>query len=215
MNLVRFFVVLLLSLNVALMSMSEVRAELTEGRDYTVLLNIQPSESGNNIEVREFFWYGCTHCYDLHPYIKTWLKKIPKDVAFRYVPAIFRTNWIPGAKTFHTLEILGMREKLHDTIYDAIHIEKIDLTKDEILFDWIEKQGVDRKKFIDIYTSFMVQNQTSQSSQMSKNYSLSGVPSIVVAGRYLTSGRMGGTPHETIRILNELIEKVRAERKRK
>ncbi|MEE9579715.1 MAG: thiol:disulfide interchange protein DsbA/DsbL [Nitrosomonadaceae bacterium] len=215
MNPMRFFVAFLLFLSLGLTGISGVRAELTEGRDYAVLLRPQPTESGKNIEVLEFFWYGCPHCYKLHPYIKARLKRMPKDVSFRYVPAIFRSSWVPGAKTFYALEVLGARGKLHEKIYDAIHIKKIDLTKEELLFNWIAKQGIDRKKFVDIYNSFSVGNRTSQSSQMSRKYALKGVPSLVVDGKYLVSGRMGGTPQDTIRTLDELIKKVRMERTKK
>ena len=215
MNPMRFFVGFLLFLGLGLTGISGVRAELTQGRDYTVLLRPQPTESGKNIEVREFFWYGCRHCYKLHPYIKAWLKGVPKDVSFRYVPAIFRSSWVPGAKTFYTLEVMGARSKLHDKIYYAIHIERIDLTKEELLFNWIEKQGIDRKKFVAIYNSFTVENQSSQSSRMSRDYGFKGVPALVVDGKYLTSGKMSDTPQETIKTLDELIKKVRKERTKK
>jgi len=215
MNLMRLFVAFLLFLGLGLTGIPGVRAELTEGRDYTVLLRPQPTESGKNIEVLEFFWYGCPHCYKLYPYIKAWLKGVPKDVSFHYVPAIFRSSWVPGAKTFYTLEIMGARDKLHDKIYYAIHIEKIDLTKEELLFNWIAKQGIDRKKFVAIYNSFTVENQSSQSSRMSRNYGFKGVPALAVDGKYLTSGRMGDTPQETIRTLDELIKKARKERTKK
>ncbi|MEP6604736.1 MAG: thiol:disulfide interchange protein DsbA/DsbL [Nitrosospira sp.] len=215
MNSIRLLTVTLLLSVISFTGLSSARAELVEGRDYTVLPHPQPTESGKNIEVLEFFWYGCPHCYDLHPHIKTWLKKMPKDVSFRYVPAIFRPNWIPGLKTFYAMEALGERDKLHDKVYEAIHTDKVDLTKDEVLFDWIAKQGIDRQKFIDAYNSFSVQNQVAKSTQISKDYNLSGVPTVVVDGRYLTSGRMGGTPQDTIKILDELIEKVRKERLKK
>jgi thiol:disulfide interchange protein DsbA len=139
---------------------------------------------------------------------------MPNDVSFRYVPAVFRANWIPGAKTFYALEALGVRDKLHDKVYDAIHLDKIDLAKDDVLFDWIAKQGVDRQKFIDAYNSFAVQNQVARVTQMSKDYALSGVPTVVVEGKYLTSGRMGSTPEDTIQTTEELIEKARKERKK-
>jgi thiol:disulfide interchange protein DsbA len=113
------------------------------------------------------------------------------------------------------LEILDERDKFHDKIYDAIHIKKINLTKEELVFDWITRQGIDRKKFVNIYNSFTVANQSSQSSQMSRKYGLKGVPSLVVDGKYLVSGRMGGTPQETISTLDELIKKVRKERIKK
>ncbi|MEO7320498.1 MAG: thiol:disulfide interchange protein DsbA/DsbL [Nitrosospira sp.] len=215
MNSIRLLTVTLLLGVISFIGFSSARAELVEGRDYTVLPHPQTTESGKNIEVLEFFWYGCPHCYDLHPHIKTWLKKIPKDVSFRYVPAIFRPSWIPGLKTFYAMEALGERDKLHDKVYEAIHTDKVDLTKDEVLFDWIAKQGIDRQKFIDAYNSFSVQNQVARSTQISKDYNLAGVPTVVVDGRYLTSGRMGGTPQDTIKILDELIEKVRKERLKK
>jgi protein dithiol oxidoreductase (disulfide-forming) len=208
----RLLAVVLLVFGISIAGVSGTRAEIVEGRDYTVLPHPKATDSGNNIEVIEFFWYGCPHCYELHPYIKAWLKDKPKDVSFRYIPAVFRPNWIPGAKIFYALDALGEREKLHDKVYDAIHRDKVDLTKDEILFDWIAKQGLDRQKFIDAYNSFSVQNQVSRATHMSKDYGLSGVPSVVVDGRYLTSGRMGGTPKDTINTTNALIEKVRKER---
>ena len=116
-------------------------AEIVEGRDYTVLQHPQTHGERKNIEVIEFFWYGCPHCYELHPYFKAWLKDKPKDVSFRYVPAVFRPTGFRAQKLFYALDALGEREKLHDKVYDAIHVDKIDLTKDEVLFDWVAKQG--------------------------------------------------------------------------
>lgn len=215
MNSLRLLAAVLLLVGISASGISAARAEIAEGSDYTVLPHPQPTDSGKNIEVIEFFWYGCPHCYELHPRIKAWLKRMPKDVSFRYVPAIFRANWIPGAKTFYALEALGEKDKLHDKVYDAIHRDKTDLSKDEVLFDWVAKQGIDRQKFIDAYNSFSVQNQVSRSTRMSKDYGLTGVPAVVVDGRYMTSGRMGSTPEDTIRTLEELVEKVRKERIRK
>ena len=216
MNPTRLFVAVMLLAGISFTAAPVVRAEIVEGRDYTVLPHPQPTHSGNNIEVIEFFWYGCPHCYQLHPHIKAWLKRMPKDVNFRYVPAIFRPSWVPGARIFYALEILGARDRLHDKVYDAIHVDKIDLNKEDVLFDWVAKQGIDRQKFIDAYNSFSVQNQdVPRSMNMSKSYNLAGVPALVVDGKYVTSGRMGGTPQDTIRILDELIEKVRQERAKK
>ncbi len=199
------------------MNLAEVliaHAEIVEGRDYTVLSTAQPTESDpKHIEVIEFFWYGCPHCSDLHPYISRWLENKPVDVAFRFVPAIFRNNWVPGAKTFYTMESLGLTQTLHDKVYHAIHREKTDLSKEVVLFDWVAKQGIDRDRFGSAYNSFTVQNQANRSAQMTRQYKLTGVPALVVDGKYLTSGKAGGTPQDTISVLNQLIEKVRAEKK--
>ncbi len=199
------------------MNLAEVliaHAEIVEGRDYTVLSTPQPTESDpKHIEVIEFFWYGCPHCSDLHPYISRWLENKPIDVAFRFVPAIFRNNWVPGAKTFYTMESLGLTQTLHDKVYHAIHGEKTDLSKEVVLFDWVGKQGIDRDRFVSAYNSFTVQNQANRSAQMTRQYKLTGVPALVVDGKYLTGGKAGGTPQDTISVLNQLIEKVREEKK--
>lgn len=187
------------------------QSEIIEGKDYVVLAKPIPVENTGKVEVLEFFWYGCPHCYSLHPHLAAWLANLPADVNFRYVPAILRANWVPAAKIFHTIEAMGITGTLHDKVYDAIHRDKIDLNNDSVLFEWIEKQGFDRKKFENTYQSFTVQNLVAKSTQMTRQYELNGVPALIVNGKYITSGRMGGTPQDTIKTLNGLIEKARKE----
>lgn len=212
---IRKIIFFLLSFTVvSLAGILPAQAEIVEGKDYMVLSTPQPTDSdAQHIEVLEFFWYGCPHCSDLHPYLNRWLENKPADVEFHFVPAIFRNNWMPAAKTFYALESLGLTKALHDKIYHAIHREKIDLSKEPILFDWIGKQGVDRDKFISAYNSFTVQNQASRAAQMTRQYKLTGVPALVVGGRYVTSGKAGGLPQDTVLVLDQLIEKVRQENK--
>ena len=212
MNQRKFLAIFFLLLSFGLINSSNALADIVEGKDYTVLTNPQPTQDNNKIEVLEFFWYGCPHCYSLHPHLKSWLMNIPSDIDFRYVPAIFRANWVAAAKVFYAIEAIGITDVLHDKIYDAIHRDKIDLNNESILFDWIEKQGVDRKKFENTYNSFAVQNQVARSTQMSRQYQLTGVPALVINGKYLTSGKMGGTPQDTVKTLEALIEKARKER---
>src|SRR5690349_1236306 len=188
MNPCKFLAVFLLLSSFCLALSSNARADIVAGKDYTVLTNPQPTQTGDKIEVLEFFWYGCPHCYSLNPLLKTWLTNLPSDIDFRYIPAIFRPNWVVGAKIFYAIEVLGMTNVLHDKVYDAIHRDKIDLNNESILLDWIEKQGVDRKKFENTYNSFAIQNQVAKSTQMSRQYQLTGVPALVIIGKYLTSG---------------------------
>ncbi len=212
MNQYKPLAVFFLLLSFSLISLSSARADIVEGKDYTVLATPQPTQDGNTIEVLEFFWYGCPHCDSLHPHLKTWLMNIPKDVSFRYVPATLRANWVSAAKIFYTIEAIGKTDVLHDKVYDAVHRDKIDMNNESVLFDWIEKQGIDRKKFEDTYRSFSVQNQVARSTQLSRQYQLTGVPALVINGKYITSGKMGGTPQDTIRTLEALIEKIRKEK---
>jgi len=212
MNQYKPLAVFFLLLSFSLISLPSARADIVEGKDYTVLAIPQPTQDGNTIEVLEFFWYGCPHCDSLHPHLKTWLMNIPKDVSFRYVPATLRTNWVAAAKIFYTIEAIGKTDVLHDKVYDAVHRDKIDINNESVLFDWVEKQGIDRKKFEDTYRSFSVQNQVARSTQLSRQYQLTGVPALVINGKYITSGKMGGTPQDTIRTLEALIEKIRKEK---
>lgn len=212
MNQYKPLAVFFLLLSFSLISLSSARADIVEGKDYTVLATPQPTQDGNTIEVLEFFWYGCPHCDSLHPHLKTWLMNIPKDVSFRYVPATLRANWVSAAKIFYTIEAIGKTDVLHDKVYDAVHRDKIDMNNESVLFDWVEKQGIDRKKFEDTYRSFSVQNQVARSTQLSRQYQLTGVPALVINGKYITSGKMGGTPQDTIRTLEALIEKIRKEK---
>lgn len=207
----QFFSAFLVLLSFSFIFVPGIRAEVVEGKDYAVLAKPIPTDNTGKVEVLEFFWYGCPHCYSLHPHLADWLTNIPADVSFRYVPAILRANWVPAAKIFHTIEAMGITSSLHDKVYDAIHRDKIDLNNDSVLFDWVEKQGIDRKKFENTYQSFSVQNLVSKSTQMTRQYELNGVPALIVNGKYITSGRLGGTPQDTIRTLNGLIEKVRKE----
>ncbi|MDR4516483.1 MAG: thiol:disulfide interchange protein DsbA/DsbL [Nitrosomonas sp.] len=208
----RLIVILVVFLAITVLGVTNVHAEIVEGRDYKVLANPQSTQNADRIEVIEFFWYGCPHCNSLHPHIKAWLKNKPSDVDFRYVPAIFRNNWIPGAKTYYTIETLGEIETLHDKIYEAIHRDKINLSDESILFSWIEKQGGDKEKFANVYNSFTTQNQIARTNQMMRQYELTGVPAFVIEGKYLTTGKKGGTPQDTMRVLNEIIDRVRSTR---
>lgn len=196
-----------------LAGISIAHAEIVEGRDYALLPSPQPTENAQLIEVIEFFWYGCPHCNDLHPYLAKWLENKPDDVSFRYVPAVFRANWMPAAKTFYAIESLDITTEWHEKIYHAIHREKINLFKENVLLDWAEKQGIERSKFANAYNSFTVQNQANRSAQLTRQYKISGVPALIVDGKYLASGKFASTPQDTIAVLEQLIEKVRQDRK--
>ena len=148
----------------------------------------QPTEAKNKVEVLEFFWYGCIHCYNLEPNLDTWLKKLPADVEFRRVPAVFNERWAHDAGIFHTLDALGLLEKLHRPLFDAIHRDKLNTARWEALSAWLEKQGADPKKFEATFKSFGVQGKTKRSIRLTSDYRIDGTPAMAVHGRYVVSG---------------------------
>ncbi len=179
------------------------------------LANPQAVETGDKIEVIEFFWYGCSHCFDLEPFLKKWTAKLPKDVEFRRIPAVPTERWMPNARTFYTLEAMGLLEKLHGEVFDAIHIDRVNLNDERIQLDWMAKKGVDRAKFTEAWKSFSVQSKTKRAIQQTQAYDISGVPTLVVDGKYVTSVSMTGSPEGLMKTLDELIVKARAERPKK
>lgn len=192
--------------------LSNVHADIVEGKDYTILSNPQPTSNPEKIEILNFFWYGCTYCNQLQPHINTWLEDKSNDVHFHDIPAILHMSWIPAAKIFLTINEINAMDELHNQTYHAIHQEEINLHDESTLFNWIETQSVSRDRFVNAFQSLPVQQKIARSTQKTRQYRLTGVPAIVVNGKYLTNTKMGGTAENTIAILNKLIEKVRQEK---
>jgi len=186
-------------------------AELREGRDY-VLIPPQQTASRDKVEVTEFFWYGCPHCYDFEPVLGQWLQKLPKTAVFRRIPAIFPSGrWAPGAKLFYALEAIGEEDRVHRRLFDAIHLERMNYISEADVSDWLAKQGVDRKKFSEAYNSAAVKAKVERSRQLTEAYRVSGVPMMIVAGKYQTSNTLVGSYAALPAILDELIAKAAAE----
>jgi thiol:disulfide interchange protein DsbA len=185
-------------------------AQLSPGKDYKVLEPAQPVDNPKKIEVIEFFWYGCPHCADLQPTVRAWLNKKPADIEFRNVPAVFRESWIPHTRLFYALEAMNLIDKLHDEVFKAIHEQKNELADLAKMQAWLGKQGVDTRQFGEVYNSFGVQSRVQRSIQMSKSYGLSGTPSLVVNGRYLTSPAMTQGFDRTFMVIDQLAAAIRS-----
>ncbi len=193
---------------VALLMSGVACAEAQLGRDYTLMNQTQPT-STSKIEVLEFFFYECPHCFHLHPFIAKWEKSKPADVEISYVPTMFRDSTEPLAHTFYALEGLGQLKQLDDAIYQGIHVEQANLYDLDSISAFVSKRGVDRAKFESAYNSFSVNSKVARAKQMIRNYAINGTPTLVVEGKYAISGLQ---PADTIRVLNDVIAKVRNER---
>jgi protein dithiol oxidoreductase (disulfide-forming) len=192
-----------------LASQPAVAAEPVEGKQFTRLQMPQPTEASGKVEVIEFFWYGCPHCNDFEPLLKSWVKKLPADVSFRKVPAIFRDSWAPGARIYYTLEAMNLLDKLHDAVFEAMIKQKINLGDEKVLFDWVAKQGVDRQKFADMYKSFAIDGKVRKAAEMTQEYGFGGVPVLIVGGKYMPASV--GSFGDMLRVADGLIGKTRGE----
>lgn len=162
-----------------------------EGLDYFELRPAQPTESPGKIEVTEFFWYRCPHCYALEPQLASWLKQLPKDVQFRRVPAMFNEEWAIDARIYYTLDTMGVEERVHKALFDAIHQQGGVRLKGEAyavwIAEWLAKNGVDRKTYDQTFRSFTVSTKLNRARQMTAAYKFDGVPAIAVGGRYVVN----------------------------
>jgi thiol:disulfide interchange protein DsbA len=169
-----------------------------EGVQYQLVSPVQPPESKIKVEVIEFFWYGCPHCYAFEPIIEPWIKKVPSDVFFHRIPAVFNPSWVPHAQLYYSLEVLGEVDRLHGLIFDTIHKQHQTLGTEAAIGDFLEKNGVDRKKFTEAFNSFTVASKVQHSVQLQGAYKLDGVPTMGIDGRYSTSAPMNGNSHEAV-----------------
>ncbi len=209
MNLYRAIVTLSL---LALISCSSVHADIIEGKDYTVLSNPQKTNKNNKIEVINFFWYGCQYCAQLRPQIKTWLENKPSDIHFQEIPAIIHASWIPAAKLYLSIQQINAVDTLHNQVFSAIHQDNINLHEELTLFHWIETQDKNRGEFVNAYQSIEIQKHIARSTHMTRQYQITGVPAIVINGKYITNTEMGGTAENTMAIVNKLIKKARQDK---
>ena len=191
-------------LGLCLMAAGPARA-LDEGIDYQTLAMPQPTETGNKVEVLEFFWYGCPHCYQLEPGLEKWNATKPANVEFRRVPAILGPSWEPGARAYFAMEQLGVLERLHKPLLRAIHEEKKRLADANNYADWMAAQGVDRDEFMKAYNSFTVDMKVRKVQQMPTKYGIDGVPVLVVNGKYRASQSIAGSTERLFKVLDTLV----------
>ncbi|RZI44593.1 thiol:disulfide interchange protein DsbA/DsbL [Herbaspirillum sp. HC18] len=157
------------------------------GVDYRTLDKAQATDTGKKVEVIEFFWYSCPHCFAMEHDLVAWVKKQGDNIVFKRVPAAFRDSMVPQQKLYYALEAMGKVDDLHQKVFNAIHLEKRRLDTDAEIADFVAKNGVDKQKFLDVYNSFGVQSKAKRAMQMMQAFQVDGVPLLAVDGRYMTS----------------------------
>jgi len=178
-----------------------------EGVHYELIVPAQPTSTGDKVEVLETFWYGCPHCFRFEPFIERWLRKKPENAEFVRLPAIFRPAWEVHARTFYAMELMGVWDKVHMPLFNAIHVMKKTLGTQESIAEFVADLGVDKEKFNKTYRSFAVETRVRRAKTMVSRYGIEGVPAVVVNGKYRVSNRMTGGAANTIKVINYLVEK--------
>ncbi|MCC6197607.1 MAG: thiol:disulfide interchange protein DsbA/DsbL [Burkholderiales bacterium] len=186
---------------------------LQEGQHYIRLKNPMPVETGKNVEVIEFFSYGCPHCGELEPILQGWLKNKPADVTFRRIPVIFQPRWENLAKIYYTLDAMGQESKLSPEIFIALHAKGAKLWEEKEFLDWAASKGLDRAKVAEVFNSFAVTGRVNRSKQLAQAYGIQSVPTLVVDGKYQFGSERLPQGHASVpAALDALVQKARAER---
>ena len=196
---------------IALLPCGGAWASITVDKDYTVLSPEIGTDNPDKIEVAEFFWYHCPHCFKIEPALNAWLKKAPKDVVIRRIPAVLNASWVPLAKTYYAMEALGVANKYHDDLFNAIHLDGLDTSQESNIFNWAGMVGMNKQAFINAYQSFGVQSKVMRANQLTRDAKITGVPTFIVDGKYSTSESMTGGEAALFSTLDQLIAKARKE----
>lgn len=180
------------------------------GVHYRVLAEPVPVMADGKVHVEEAFWYGCPHCFTLESTLKPWKEQLPSDVQFSGVPAMFGRAWVAHAQLYHVADALGVLDKVNMDIFNAVNIERSPLLTRKDQRDFlIAKAGVDGDDFDKAYESFTVKSRMRQSEQRINAFQISGVPAIIVQGKYVVDSSTAGSPQDIVKVVNELIAKER------
>jgi len=203
----------ILTLLMALSLTSFAWADFDEGMEYELLKTVQPAPTDGKVEVIEFFSYACPHCYRFEPYIKKWQETKPDNVEFIHVPAVFNKNWEALASLYYAAEVLGVQEKMHPIIFEAMHGEGKKIKSFDDLKALFEANGVSAEKLNQALNSFTVAAKTRRAKTMTQSYGIKSVPNIVVQGKYRTNGTLAKSHDNVFNVVDHLTDKIEKESK--
>ncbi len=173
---------------------------------YEEISPAQPVQNPDKIEVIEFFWYGCPHCYSLEPAMQAWLKTKPANVEFIRQPAVFSDVWGKHAKAYYVAEALDVVEKVHADFFDAIQNKKQKLVTEDDLAKFFAAHGVKDEDFRAAYSSFLVDSKMRQAEAVAGRYGITGVPALIVNGKYKVTASTAKSQENMINVTNHLIQ---------
>ncbi len=188
------------------------RADIVAGRHYRVLTPAQATSSPpDRVEVAEVFMYSCPHCMSLEPFINNYLAEKPGYVNFVRIPAVFHQMAMVHAKGFYSAESLGILEDVHEDFFRKIHVERNRLTTEDAVVEFFVGHGVDEDKATAAFNSFAVDTKVRRASDLGRRYGIDSVPTLVINGKYVTSGTMTGSMSKLREVVDYLAAKEAAQ----
>lgn len=174
-----------------------------------VQISTEKQQESKDIIIYEFFWYGCPHCYNLEPTMDRIEADLEKDTKVVKLPVALRDSWIPHAKLYYALKQMDKIDLVHNFIFEEIHLEDNRLNTEQQMIDFLGKHGIDTDKFIEKYNSFGTEARIKKASNLAKKYQIDSVPTIIINGKFLTSGSYVSSYDELYGVVNLLVERER------
>jgi len=174
--------------------------------DYAVMPEAVNMNQPGKVVVTELFWYGCPHCFRFEPLVNKWKEKLPENVVFQQLPSTLNPRWSAHARTYYALKLMGMTEKTHGAIFNEIHVNRGNLNSYSRMVSFLKPLGVDVKEFEKHYNSFEVETQLRRDRNLEKKSGATGVPAVVINGKYRTGGAMAGNYERLLRIVDHLVD---------
>ena len=194
----------------SLFGMAAQAESFEAGKQYVELSKPVAVSQPGKIEVVELFWFGCGHCYQFEPTINPWIEQLPEDVNFIRIPALFGGAWNVHGQMFFTLEALDVEEQVHNDVFDAIHKQGKKLATPQEMADFFATKGIDRETFLKTFNSFGVKSQMEKAKKLAMAFQISGVPVMIVNGKYRFDIGSSGGPQQALKVADYLIDKERA-----
>lgn len=187
-------------------SLSLQAASFSEGKHFSKIASPIATQTGDKVEILEFFWYGCPHCFSFEPTLQKWKKSLPSNVTFIRMPSPLNPRWMVHTKAFYTLQSMGEGENHHQAIFSAMHVKKQKLFSKSAIADFLEQRGVNKQQFLSTFDSFAVEMRARQALQLGQQYQLSGVPMLTINGKYTISAEQAGSYQGMVNVANYLIK---------
>ena len=174
-----------------------------------IQISTEKQQESKDIIIYEFFWYGCPHCYNLEPTMDRIEADLDKDTKIVKVPVALRDSWLPHAKLYYALKQMGKIDDIHNLIFEEIHIENNRLSSEQQIVDFLSKFDINIDEFKQLYNSFGTEARVKKSSNLARKYQINSVPTIIVNGKFLTSGSYVSSYDELYSVVNLLVERER------
>jgi thiol:disulfide interchange protein DsbA len=186
------------------------KAAFEEGKNYDLITPALRTSNADMVEVVEFFWYGCGHCYTFEPMIAAWKKKLADDVEFSGSPAMWNPLMELHARAYYTADVLGVLDTMNLVLFQAMNVDGKRLASEEEVKALFVANGVDADAFTKAFNSFGVTSQVKQADARARTAKITGTPSMMVNGKYLITARKAGSQAGMLEVADFLIEKERA-----